>query len=112
MSAGPNRAVVSLQTPVGEDGGTLADFITFESPSVEDEVDEVLTAEALRDAIARLPEPERYMIELQFVPGAEEPLTLRQAAKRLGVSREHARELEQVALERLQRRRDLQALRH
>ncbi|CAA9478866.1 MAG: RNA polymerase sigma factor RpoD [uncultured Solirubrobacteraceae bacterium] len=106
------RAVVSLDKPVGEDGDTsLGDLITLETPSVEDEVHEAIASQTLLEAIADLPEPERNVIEMRFGAGDEEPQTLSQAGKRLGVSTERARQLEERALRRLSQRPELRALR-
>ncbi len=106
------RAVVSLDKPVGEDGDTsLGDLITLETPSVEEEVHEALTSQTLLQAIADLPETERNVIEMRFGAGDQEPQTLTQAGKRLGLSTERARQLEQQALTRLSRRPELQAMR-
>ena len=106
------RAVVSLDKPVGEDGDTsLGDLITLETPSVEDEVHEAIASRTLLDAIADLPEHERNVIEMRFGAGDEEPQTLSQAGKRLGVSTERARQLEERALRRLSERPELRALR-
>ena len=106
------RAVVSLDKPVGEDGDTsLGDLITLETPSVEEEVHEAIASQTLLDAIADLPEPERNVIEMRFGAGDEEPQTLSQAGKRLGVSTERARQLEERALRRLSQRPELRALR-
>ncbi len=106
------RAVVSLDKPVGEDGDTsLGDLISMETPSVEDEVHEAITSQTLLEAIANLPEPERNVIEMRFGAGDEEPQTLSQAGKRLGVSTERARQIEERALRRLSQRPELRALR-
>ena len=106
------RAVVSLDKPVGEDGDTsLGDLISMETPSVEDEVHEAIASKTLLEAIADLPEPERNVIEMRFGAGDEEPQTLSQAGKRLGVSTERARQLEERALRRLSQRPELRALR-
>ncbi|CAA9500114.1 MAG: RNA polymerase sigma factor RpoD, partial [uncultured Solirubrobacteraceae bacterium] len=106
------RAVVSLDKPVGEDGDTsLGDLITLETPSVEEEVHEAMTSQTLLSAIADLPESERNVIEMRFGAGDQEPQTLSQAGKRLGLSTERARQLEQQALTRLSRRPELQAMR-
>ncbi|MDP9376473.1 MAG: sigma-70 family RNA polymerase sigma factor [Actinomycetota bacterium] len=106
------RAVVSLDKPVGDDGDTsLGDLISMESPSVEDEVHEAITSQTLLEAIAELPEPERNVIEMRFGAGDEEPQTLSQAGKRLGVSTERARQIEERALRRLSQRPELRALR-
>ena len=106
------RAVVSLDKPVGDDGDTsLGDLITLETPSVEEEVQETITSETLLEAIAALPEAERQVIEMRFGAGDEEPQTLSQAGKRLGVSTERARQIEERALRRLSGRPEVQALR-
>ncbi len=106
------RAVVSLDKPVGDDGDTsLGDLISMESPSVEEEVHEAIQSQTLLEAIAELPEPERNVIEMRFGAGDEEPQTLSQAGKRLGVSTERARQIEERALRRLSQRPELRALR-
>src|SRR6195952_2404528 len=72
-----DRAVVSLDKPVGEDGDTsLGDLISLESPSVDEEVHEQLSSETLLDAIAGLPDQERDVIEMRFGAGDQEPQTL------------------------------------
>ncbi len=57
------------------------------------------------DAIAELPEPERDVIEMRFGAGDREPQTLSQAGRKLGVSTERARQIEERALKRLSQRR-------
>jgi RNA polymerase primary sigma factor len=50
------RAVVSLDKPVGDDGDTsLGDLISIETPAVDEEVHEALTSQTLLNAIAELP---------------------------------------------------------
>ena len=107
-----DRAVVSLDKPVGEDGDTsLGDLISLESPSVDEEVHEQLSSETLLDAIAGLPDQERDVIEMRFGAGDQEPQTLSQAGRKLGVSTERARQIEERALRRLSQRPELIALR-
>ena len=107
-----DRAVVSLDKPVGEDGDTsLGDLISLESPSVDEEVHEQLSSETLLEAIAGLPEQERDVIEMRFGAGDQEPQTLSQAGRKLGVSTERARQIEERALRRLSQRPELIALR-
>jgi RNA polymerase primary sigma factor len=106
------RAVVSLDKPVGDDGDTsLGDLISMESPSVEEEVHEAIQSQTLLEAIAELPEPERNVIEMRFGAGDQEPQTLSQAGRKLGVSTERARQIEERALKRLSQRTDVMALR-
>jgi RNA polymerase primary sigma factor len=59
----------------------------------------------------RKPEPERNVIEMRFGAGDQEPQTLSQAGKKLGVSTERARQLEERALRKLSQRPELIALR-
>ncbi len=106
------RAIASLDKPVGEDGDTsLGDLLAIQTPSVDEEVQEAFQSEALQVAIAELPEPERDVIEMRFGAGDSEPQTLSQAGKRLGVSTERARQIEERALKRLSQRPELLALR-
>ena len=70
-----------------------------------------LSSETLLNAIAELPEPERDVIEMRFGAGDQEPQTLSQAGRKLGVSTERARQIEERALRRLSQRPELIALR-
>ena len=80
-----DRAAVSLDQLVGEDGDTsLGDLISPESPSVDEEVHEQLSSETLLEAIAGLPEQERDVIEMRFGarrPGAPDALPGRPQAR-------------------------------
>jgi RNA polymerase primary sigma factor len=106
------RAIASLDKPVGEDGDTsLGDLLAIQTPSVDEEVQVAFQSEALQTAIAELPEAERNVIEMRFGAGDTEPQTLSQAGKRLGVSTERARQIEERALKRLSQRPELLALR-
>jgi len=107
-----DRAVVSLNKPVGDDGDTeFGDLLSIETAPVDDEVHEQMSSETLLSAIAELPEQERNVIEMRFGAGDQEPQTLSQAGKKLGVSTERARQIEERALRRLSQRPDLIALR-
>ena len=107
-----DRAVVSLDKPVGDDGDTsFGDLLAIETAPVDEEVQEKLKSETLLSAIAELPEPERNVIEMRFGAGDQEPQTLSQAGKKLGVSTERARQLEERALRKLSQRPELIALR-
>ena len=105
-----DRAVVSLDKPVGEDADTsLGDLISLELAPRK--VHEQLSSETLLDAIAGLPDEERDVIEMRFGAGDQEPQTLSQAGRKLGVSTERARQIEERALRRLSQRPELIALR-
>jgi RNA polymerase primary sigma factor len=104
------RTVTSLDRPVGlDEGAPLHEFIP--APDVEpfEDVEVPLHLEALRTAVARLPEREREIIRLRY--GLEgEPLSLAQVGRRLGITRERVRQIEAEALERLSIERELQEL--
>jgi RNA polymerase primary sigma factor len=107
-----DRAVVSLDKPVGDDGDTsLGDLLSLETAPVDEEVADAIRSETLLTAIAELPEQERNVIEMRFGAGDQEPQTLSQAGKKLGVSTERARQIEERALRRLSQRPELMALR-
>jgi len=107
-----DRAVVSLNKPVGDEGDTeFGDLLSIETAPVDEEVHEQLSSQALLSAISELPEQERNVIEMRFGAGDQEPQTLSQAGKKLGVSTERARQIEERALRRLSQRADLIALR-
>jgi RNA polymerase primary sigma factor len=97
-----DRGPTSLDQGVGEDGETaLGDLIAGEGPAVEDEVVTGLGDERLREAVGTLPDVERDVITLRFGLDREEPHALRETGRRLGLSSERVRQLEDRALRRL-----------
>ncbi len=94
---------VSLESPVGEDGAMLGDFVMVE----DDDNDPVIRAESLavgedlRQAINRLPARERRILLLRygFVDG--EPKALPDIGAELNLTPERIRQIEKVALCRL-----------
>ncbi|MEA2340326.1 MAG: polymerase primary sigma factor [Solirubrobacteraceae bacterium] len=108
-----SRAVTSLDRPVGEEGeASLGELLPdAEGRGTEDEVVVALQSEALRQAVAQLPEDERRVIELRYgIDGAEEPLALTSTARELGVTSSKVRALERRGLERLAHDREVEAL--
>ena len=107
-----DRGPASLDQGVGEDGDTsLGDLIAGDGPSIEDYVSSELNWEALRDAVGTLPENERTVITLRFGLDREEPKALRETGRRLGLSSERVRQLEEKALRRLSKDETVAALR-
>ncbi|MEA2418807.1 MAG: polymerase primary sigma factor [Thermoleophilaceae bacterium] len=107
-----DRGPASLDQGVGEDGDTaLGDLIASDGPSIEDYVSSELNWEALRDAVGTLPENERTVITLRFGLDREEPKALRETGRRLGLSSERVRQLEEKALRRLSKDETVAALR-
>ena len=95
------RVTTSLDAPVGEGETSLGELRAETTVAVEDEVAEREQEEAVNAALATLPEDERRVIQLRFGTGGEAPTSLRDAARRLGVSEDSARKLEARGLKRL-----------
>jgi len=104
------RTVTSLDRPVGlNDGVPLHELIPAPELETFEDVEVPLHLEALRSAVARLPDREREIILLRY--GLEgEPLSLADIGRRLGITRERVRQIETEALERLSIERELQEL--
>ena len=107
-----DRGPTSLDQGVGEDGETaLGDLIAGEGPTVEDEVVSTMEDDRLREAVETLPDVERDIIALRFGLDREEPHALRETGRRLGLSSERVRQLEDRALRRLAKDDAVAALR-
>jgi RNA polymerase sigma factor (sigma-70 family) len=105
------RIPVSLEARVGSDGETeLGALLPQDGPSPFDELEVELAEVSIRKALERLDERGRKVIELRFGIGGNEPLPLREVAKRMGLSAEGVRKLERRALRTLAEERELQAL--
>jgi len=107
------RTVTSLDRPVGEsDGASLGDLVGGQAAPPEDELHVSLREQALRRALDGLPEQQRAVIELRYgVDGVDEPQSLAEVGRRLGIRPERVKELETAALDRLALERELEALR-
>jgi RNA polymerase primary sigma factor len=107
-----DRAPTSLDQGVGESGETsLGDLIPRDDPGPDAEVASAMDDATVRKAVGHLPEPERNVLTLRFGLGPEEPVALRETGRRLGISSERVRQIEDQALRRLARDEDLAALR-
>jgi RNA polymerase primary sigma factor len=107
------RAVTSLDKSVGEDdGASLGELVAGESPAPEEEVSVSLGMDAVRRAVAALPERERQVVKMRYgLNGDVEPVSLEEIGRRMGLTRERVRQLESAALERLAVEREIEALR-
>jgi RNA polymerase primary sigma factor len=89
------------QTVSGDSDTTLGELRTDEAPAPEDEVVENHREQAVTSALGELTELERRVLELRFGTGGRPETNLRDTARELGIKQDHARKLEQQALERL-----------
>ena len=105
------RASTSLDAPVGDDDdATLGDFVAGDQPLPEDEVDVELRRQVLLDALLSLPEREREVVTLRYGIDGNEPRTLEEIGRRLGLTRERVRQIELDSLRRLSLLREMQAV--
>lgn len=77
---------VALETPVGEDGASLGDFIVNEDsldPGVE--VEKRMVEDAVRESLVTLPHPQRQVLELRFGFRGGPPATLAKISEETGI---------------------------
>ena len=94
------RVTTSLDTPVGEGDTTLGELHAESTADLEDELFEREQEDAVGAALAKLPADERRIIQARFGTGGRPELSIRDAARELGVTQNRARELEARALAR------------
>ena len=107
------QAPVSLEQPVGdEEESEFGQFIADErAESPYERAAEILTNEALRDALEKLSYRERRVLELRYGLGGEHPRTLDEVGRAFNVTRERIRQVENQSLKRLQSLAEAQKLR-
>ncbi len=100
---------LSLDLPSREDGTqTILDTLASNSPSQEDRLTDAQRqtklATSVHDAVKDLDPRERYIVEVRILADATDELSLAEIGRRLGVSRERARQLEVRARAKLKKR--------
>ena len=102
------QAPVSLEQPVGdEEESEFGQFIADErAESPYERAAEILTNEALRDALEKLSYRERHVLELRYGLGGERPRTLDEVGRTFNVTRERIRQIESQSLKKLQHLRE------
>jgi len=97
-----SRGLVSFETPVGEDGSQLGDFIAdLAIPDPEEEATASLLKAKLSRTLESLTPRERRIIELRFGLGNEYSRTLEEVGTELGLTKERIRQIEKEALAKL-----------
>ncbi|KIX14507.1 sigma-70 family RNA polymerase sigma factor [Dethiosulfatarculus sandiegensis] len=92
----------SLETPVGDDGDELGDFIeNTDSECPIERVEESEMHTHLSEALEGLDARERKILEMRFGLGNQDEHTLEQVGKVFALSRERVRQIEKKALQRL-----------
>lgn len=93
----------SLEAPIGEDKeGQVKDIIEDESMAAPDEeLGRFLDKERILDLLGFMNKKQRKVLDLRFGLTNGESHTLAQIAKKMGVSRERVRQIEEAALKKL-----------
>ena len=107
------QAPISLEKPVGdEEESEFGQFIADErAESPYERAAEILTKEALREALENLSYRERRVLELRYGLGGEHPRTLDEVGRTFNVTRERIRQIENQSLKKLQSLAEAQKLR-
>lgn len=99
------RGLQSLEAPIGEDEEIFVKDIVAESH--EHLPDNILSELRMRDemekALGKVGERERQILEMRFGLNGTEKMTLEMVGKKLRLSRERVRQLEERGLQRLRR---------
>jgi RNA polymerase primary sigma factor len=105
------RASTSLDAPVGDgEDAVFGDFVAGSEPLPEEAVELHLRSEALRQALAALPDRERDVVLMRYGLGGTEPQTLEEIGRRLGLTRERVRQIEHESLRRLAALREMESV--
>ncbi|MFP4551291.1 MAG: RNA polymerase sigma factor RpoD/SigA [Spirochaetales bacterium] len=100
----------SLDVTVDDESSTrLSDLIEDdEAPTPTEQVFQSHVQDHVRDALSALTIREKHIIKLRFGIGSEGPYTLEETGRRLGITRERVRQLQEKAIRKL---RQLSAIR-
>ena len=98
---------ISLETPVGDDGGKLEDLMEDGNSSSfgDDLLDTMDQERKTRDLLSLLNAREAQILRLRFGIGEPSTYTLEEVGKRFGISRERVRQIEERALNKLKAQR-------
>ena len=101
------RQEVSIDEPLNTDWDgnelLLSDILGSDEEPVIRELEEAEERVALRRAVARLPERERYIIELRFGLRGKREMTQNEVAELLGISQSYISRLEKRIMQRLKK---------
>ena len=108
-----DQSPTSLDRSVGDDdsGTSLGELIADDAEGPEQEVTRELGGQTVQRVVDELPSPERDVLALRYGLGGQDVVDLREAGRRLGLSGDNVRQIEERALRRLADVGELAALR-
>lgn len=109
-----NTDTISLDTPIGSEEGsaTIGDVVENDKELAPEEIVAVrLLSEDIDVVLSQLNDRERRVIELRYGITGDEPLTLVEIGKYIGVTRERVRQIEIAAINKLRRGEETERLR-
>ncbi|MEA2170620.1 MAG: polymerase primary sigma factor [Solirubrobacteraceae bacterium] len=107
------RTVASLDKRLGDTGDdvTLGEILADDAPAPDELAEQAGRRRALGEALAELPARERMILGLRYGLGGQDPTPLREIGRRLSLTPERVRQIENAALGRLEHTRPMVALR-
>jgi RNA polymerase primary sigma factor len=107
------RTVVSLDRPIGgaDEETPFGALLPADDASPDEEVAVSLEQEAVRRAVAQLPERQREVVRMRYGIDGDDPKRLSETGRVLGISAERVRQIENDALRRLAEVREIQGVR-
>ena len=107
-----DRTPTSLDRGVGDSEETaLGDLIADDAATPDQEVQQEHGDSTVRQVVGGLPSPDRDVLTLRYGLGGTEAVALRETGRRLGISAERVRQIEDRALRKLADDGELAALR-
>jgi RNA polymerase primary sigma factor len=107
-----DRTPTSLDRGVGDAEETsLGDLIADDAATPDEEVQQEQGDSTVRQVVGGLPSPERDVLTLRYGLGGTEAVALRETGRRLGLTAERVRQIEDRALRKLADDGELAALR-
>jgi RNA polymerase primary sigma factor len=106
------QAPISLEKPVGDDDGRIMDFVgDATAPPPLELAAERLRQQDIRRLLRRLPKREREIVDLRFGLRDGQPRSLAEVGRRLSLTHERIRQIEQHTLKKLSLLPDAQRVR-
>ncbi len=95
----------SLEAPIGEDSENQMSELVEDKNAIppDAEIEHLLDRERVDNLLEVMSEREREILDLRFGLSHESPQTLAEVARKMGVSRERIRQIEETALNKLKK---------